>query len=225
MHKSQTNADRLFCEASDRQDRGDIRGALKLFRQLAKAGDPSAQHGLAYLLTDAVKQRRIKEAAYWYKRAIKNGNAISAWNLALDYAQRGQTRWQKYWLAVYAKMDKANAIEDMTDWADTLFERNRAKEGLPYLMRAAKLGDSRAQNNLAILLETKIRPLRIEEALSWYKRAVRGGSKDAASNLALHYRDNDNPHAQLRWLRVAAKMGYPGAKMQIRRLERKLTRR
>lgn len=225
MNAKETEEDRLFCEASARQDRGDIRGALKLYRKLAKIGDTSAQHSLAYVLTDKIKPPRMKEAAYWYKRAVRNGNAASAWNLALDYAQNGQSRWQTYWLGVYAKMDKVNAIEDMTDWADTLFERNRIEESLPYLALAAKLGDAGAQNNLAILLETKIEPSRVSEALSWYKKAVRGGSKDAASNLALHYRDNDNPRAQLHWLHVAAKMGYPGAKAEIRRLERTLARR
>ena len=225
MNEKKTKASRLFDEASARLDRGDIRGAIKLYRALAKSGDELGQHGLAYLLADKVKPPRLKEAFYWYKRAVKNGSAMSAWNLALDYAQRGQSRWQIHWLKVYAKMDKAGAIEDMTDWAGTLCDRTRAEEALPYLTLAAKLGNARAQNNLAILLETKVQPIRITEALSWYKKAVRGGSKDAASNLALHYRDNDNPNAQLRWLRVAAKMGHPGAKAQIRRLERALARR
>jgi TPR repeat protein len=225
MTEKKTKAYRLFCEASARLDRGDIRGALRLYRALAKSGDASGQHSLAYLLADKVKPPRLKEASYWYKRAVRNGYAISAWNLALDYAQRGQSRWQIHWLKVFAKMDKAGAIEDMTDWADTLCARNRAEEALPYLTVAAKLGDARAQNNLAILFETKVQPIRIAEALSWYKKAVRSGSRDAASNLALHYRDNDNPSGQLRWLRVAAKMGHPGAKAQIRRLERALARR
>jgi TPR repeat protein len=225
MNEKEAARYRLFCEASAYADRGDIRGGIRLYRILAKRGDALGQHGLAYLLTDKVKRPQLKEATYWYKRAVRNGSAMSAWNLALDYARRGQARWQMHWLTVYAKMDKAAAIEDMTDWADTLCERNRITESLPYLTLAAKLGDARAQNNLAILLETKIKPPRIREALSWYKRAVRSGNKDAASNLALHHRDNDNPHAQLHWLRVAAGMKYPGAKAEIRRLERVLARR
>jgi TPR repeat protein len=214
----------ILSRASDKADAGDWRGAIRLYRVLANSGDQWAQHGLAYVLDCQAEPPRRKEAIYWYKRAIRKGNAASAWNLALCYAELGKLRWQMHWLKVVARMDKEYAADDMADRADDLIDQSRMNEAMPFLEVAAKLGCTRAQNNLAIILETKISPPHVRDALSLYKKAVKGGSKDAASNLALHYRDNNDRRQQRHWLRIAAQMGHSGSKRALRTLERKSRR-
>jgi len=147
---------RIFSEASAKSEGGDMRGALGLYRKLAKAGDATFQHSLAYTLEAECKPPRKGEAAIWYKRAVRNGYAPSAWNLALGYAETGQPRWQMHWLKVYARLDRKSAPRDMLEWAQTLIARRRAEEARSYLELAAKLGASGAKKELR-KLERKAR--------------------------------------------------------------------
>lgn len=197
-----------------------MRGAERGFRALAKTGEPTAQHALGYLLADKSTPPRYEEAKRWYKRAVHNGNPLSAWNLALDCGARKQPRWQKYWLQVCLRMNRKGTIEDLTDWGDTLVDRRRYADAVMFFELAAQCGEVQAQNGLAILLETKIKPPRIREALAWYRKAVKRGSDVAAHNLSLHYRDNDDALQRRHWLKIAAKMGHSGAKKELRQLER-----
>jgi len=91
---------------------------------------------------------RKAEAATWYKRAIRNGYAPSAWNMALGYAEKGQPRWQMYWLKVYASLDRNCASQDMMEWAQTLIARRRTEDARIYLEFAAKLGATGAKKEL-----------------------------------------------------------------------------
>jgi len=210
----------LYLKALTLEDKGDLRGAQRGFLALARTGEPTAQHALAHLLADKIKPARWDEARRWYKRAVKNGNPLSAWNLAIDYGNRKQPHWQKYWLQTYARMDKASAREESADWGNRLIARKRHLDALPYLELAARLGDVSAQNDCAIILETKVKPPRVREALIWYRKAVKRGSKEAAHNLSLHYRDGDDAAHRLQWLRIAAKTGHSEAKTELHQLER-----
>lgn len=139
---------RIFNEASAKSEAGDVRGALRLYRKLAKIGDATSQHSLAYVLEAKCNPPRKAEAVIWYKRAVHNGYAPSAWNLALGYAEKSQPRWQIHWLKVYARMDRRSASEDMVEWGRTLMGRRKAEEAKIYLELAAKLGASGAKKEL-----------------------------------------------------------------------------
>jgi len=103
----------IFCEASGKEDAGDIRGAMRLYRILAKAGDAIAQSNLANLLDDKVRPAKPREAVYWYKRAVRNGNYFAALNLAMHYRNIGKSRWQIHWLRVAAKMGAPDARREI----------------------------------------------------------------------------------------------------------------
>jgi hypothetical protein len=105
-----------------------------------------------------------------------------------------------------------------------LEEQGDLQKAVVYFRSAAELGHAGAQSNLGVLLETKIKPARVKEAVRWYKRAAKAGKALGASNLALHYRDMEQPKLQLRWLRVAAKLGDIKAPKEIVKLERQLER-
>jgi TPR repeat protein len=90
--------------------------------------------------------------------------------------------------------------------------------------RAARDGDVSSQSNLGSLLDDKVKPPRRDEAIYWYKRAARRGHWVAASNLAIHYRNLGQPRWQMHWLKVAASLGDPDAKVEIGKLQRQLER-
>ncbi|HKY18953.1 MAG TPA: hypothetical protein VJL82_08460 [Rhizomicrobium sp.] len=116
--------------------------------------------------------------------------------------------------AQYLLLHKANQLE----------EAGKLAPAVRLLRKLAKLGNVHAQANLGNLLDDKTTPRRPREAMYWYKRAVRKGYATAAYNLAMHHRNQGKPRWQLHWLRVAADMGHPDARKEIRPLERQLER-
>jgi TPR repeat protein len=103
----------LFCRASEKEDAGDIRGAIRLYRKLATAGEVIAQSNLANLLDDKIKPGKPEEAIYWYKRAVRGGYYPAAWNLAMHYRNLGKLRWQMHWLRIAAKMGEPDAPKEI----------------------------------------------------------------------------------------------------------------
>ncbi len=89
-------------------------------------GDTTAQSNLATLLDDKIKPPRSKEAVYWYKRAVKGGDCIGAWNLAMHYRNLGKRRWQLHWLHVAARMGEPDAAKEVRRLERQL-ERHTAK--------------------------------------------------------------------------------------------------
>jgi TPR repeat protein len=112
---------------------------------------------------------------------------------------------------------------NLLDKANKLAEDGKVGQAIGILRRLAKQGNPHAQVNLGNLLDDEIRPPRPVEAVNWYKRAVRAGLPEAAWCLAMHYRNL--PSRKIRWerhwLKVAAEMGEPDAKREIRKLERR----
>jgi len=104
-------ADRLWKEGSKHHLEGDIKAAVKLYRRAARLGNDSAQNNLGTLLDDHVSPQKPKEAIYWFKRAVRQGNYYAARNLALHYRDIGKPRWQIHWLRVATQMgyDEAKA--------------------------------------------------------------------------------------------------------------------
>jgi len=74
----------------DLYEEGKFKEAFLAFQRAAKLGNPQAQVNLGNLYDagEGVEQDQ-KLAAYWYKRAIKNGVAEAAYNLA---RKRGHVR-------------------------------------------------------------------------------------------------------------------------------------
>lgn len=85
---------------------------------------------------------------------------------------------------------------------------------------AARMGHVYAMTNLGNLLDDKVKPPRPDEAIYWYKRAVRCGDSVAALNLAMHYRNIGKRRWHIHWLQVAAEMGDPEAKAELRKLKK-----
>jgi len=116
------------------------------------------------------------------------------------------------------KKKKEQEAERLTLRASEFEDKDNLSMALRLYRRAAKLGHTPAQNNLANLLDDKVIPRRSTEAIYWYKRAVKSGDWVAARNLAVHYRNLGNGRWHVYWLGVAADMGDRESKSAYRRL-------
>ena len=73
--------------------RSDARAAVRWYRLSALAGHPSAQINLGNLLAWGRGVRRDDaEAIRWYKRALRQGDACAANNIATVYRDHGDHR-------------------------------------------------------------------------------------------------------------------------------------
>ena len=102
----------LLHKANQLEEAGKLAPALRLLRQLARVGNVHAQTNLGNLLDDRVRPRRSEEAVYWYKRAVRQGYAIAAYNLAMHHRNQGKPRWQLYWLRIAAGMGDPDARKE-----------------------------------------------------------------------------------------------------------------
>ena len=102
-------------------NQGDYKTAIKLWKPLAKQGDPYAQYnlGLMYGNGRGVKQD-YKEAVKWYTLAAKQGDPKAQYNLGVMY--------------VSGKEVPQNKIKAYEWW-----------------LKAARQGEQKAQHNLDIL--------------------------------------------------------------------------
>lgn len=80
----------------DKQDQPQYRQVFLHFETAAKAGVSEAQRSLAdmYEKGQGVKQD-FRQAAYWYRQAVKQNNMLAAYSLALLYGRHGEEEeWQ-----------------------------------------------------------------------------------------------------------------------------------
>lgn len=97
--------------ACDLWDRGDNRGAFKLFSVLAAGGDSAAQLNLGYCFDCGLGVRKNQaKALYWYRRAYANGDSCGANNIGTIYRDRGQQRRALDWFERAVKMGEVGAL-------------------------------------------------------------------------------------------------------------------
>lgn len=94
----------VFCQAEEAEERGDLRGAIRLFRKSAEMGCVPAPARLGRIYDDLLTPPRPDLAVYWYKRGARRGNEIAAQNLAMHYKHLGKTRLYRHWLKRAAEL-------------------------------------------------------------------------------------------------------------------------
>lgn len=96
----------------DLYEEGKLKEAFLAFQRAAKLGNPQAQVNLGNLYDagEGVEQDR-KLAAYWYKRAIKNGIPEGAHNLAISYKQQGKIKWAQFWSKRASEMEYEDTMD------------------------------------------------------------------------------------------------------------------
>jgi TPR repeat protein len=116
MRKRQTtqngaaNADELFRDAEQREDRGDFKGAFERHMAAARLGHVLSQLALgnSYSRGRGV-QKNTQEAARWYMKVYRNGLSAGAVNLSVDLQNQGNMRGAIAWLKRAAAMNDGDA--------------------------------------------------------------------------------------------------------------------
>lgn len=104
---TQSDPHKLLLEAERYEKRGDLRHAFKALLAGALLEDSGCQSNLGNFYSSGKGVRRsLEKAAYWYKRAYRNGAGYAASNLAIDRRNTGNVRSAVVWFK------KAIALKD-----------------------------------------------------------------------------------------------------------------
>src|SRR5260370_14289200 len=92
-HDNTMEGDRLFREAEQCEEIGDLGTAFKRLMAGARLGHAMSQVNLGNFYASGKGVRRnLEKAAYWYKKAYQNGYSDGALNLAIDRRDAGNIR-------------------------------------------------------------------------------------------------------------------------------------
>jgi TPR repeat protein len=88
--------------------------SVQLLLKSAVLGNIEAQSniGSMYDNGDGLPLNFVK-SRYWYKRAIRGGSAVAAYNLGISYRNRGKFRLAEYWLIKAMEMGDSDAADEI----------------------------------------------------------------------------------------------------------------
>jgi TPR repeat protein len=134
-HGGKQSTESLFNEADKCEEIGDLRGAFKHFLTAARLGDSWGQVNLGnYYASGTGVRKDLNKAAYWYKKAYKNGNNDGALNLAIDRRNQGNLRSAVAWLK---KAIALNSGEACIELAKIYSARKGGRKAAASLLRRA----------------------------------------------------------------------------------------
>ncbi len=113
-HDKTPNAEGLFREAEQHEEKGDFRGAFKCLLAAAQLGHHMSQLNLGNFYASGTGVKRdLAKAAHWYKKAYKNGNNDGALNLAIDKRNGGNIRSAVIWFKKAVAMNSGEACIEL----------------------------------------------------------------------------------------------------------------
>ena len=154
-------ADTLFVEAEKCEEIADFRGAFKRLSAAAQLGHHMSQLNLGNFYSEGTGTRRsLTKAAYWYKKAYKNGNPDGPLNLAIDRRNAGNIRSAVFWFKKAIAMNNGEACVEL---AKIYTLRSGGKKAAADLLRRALLMgrddiSDDAKEKAAALLKTISKP-------------------------------------------------------------------
>ena len=180
----------LLQSGIDAYRRGDYPEALKVFRVLARRGNPNGQNTMGILYARGLGvSADYAEAVKWFRKATDQGHAVAQHNLGAAYFK-----------------GRGVAADDA--------------EALKWFRRAAAQGHAASQHNLGFAFFTgRGVPADNAEAARWFRRAAERGLARAQYNLGhLYDRGTGVPQDDFRafvWTSLAAEQRYVRA-MELR---------
>jgi len=108
------DADGLFLEAEKYEERCDYKSAFNCLLAAAQLGHHMSQINLGnfYASGTGVK-KNLEKAAFWYKKAYKNGDNDGALNLAIDRRNGGNLRSAVVWFKKAIAMNSGDACIEL----------------------------------------------------------------------------------------------------------------
>jgi TPR repeat protein len=150
-----SSADTLFAQASRLLERRRIKEAFQLFLEAAQAGNSSAQLNVGYFYdTGQGVSRSRAQAGYWYRRAVRQGEAAAANNIGTIYRDEGRLRLAVRWFGKAADMGDGDALLEMAKlYLGPLEEPTKARRLLTRVL-ASKRATLDSQEQAERLLRT-----------------------------------------------------------------------
>ena len=220
MQTLNLSAPRLFSDALNLYQAGDVVAALPLLQSDARAGDVQAALALGalYLNGDGV-ERNPSMAAGWFQRAADAGDAMGAYRLGDSYrlglGMQQDIAQARQWYERAADAgapEAAFALARMYRLGDGV--RRDYTQAIHWLNRAAAAGFAPAEHDLGQLYHDGIAvPRDPQTAANWYLKAAERGHVPARYDLARLLLDGgpDSRKRGLELLRTAAEAGYAPA--------------
>lgn len=217
----------LLYNGADRTAAGDIMG--RWFATLLEKPTPTANANLELLFPRGVQLAPDhQEALHWCRKSAE-AEFRAAQSMLGQMLYKGKDVPQDidgavYWLTKASEAGCAVAALNLANlYMRTDLERPADLQKAAYHCRqSARLGNSEAQFNLALMLDTgRGVPQNRELAMAWYRRAARQGVIAAQINLSAHLRQSREERDQVeavRWYRAAAMKGNPLAEYNLGRL-------
>jgi len=110
IQSDSANADELFRDAEQKEDRGDFGGAFNSHMAAARLGNILSQLALGnFYSSGRGVQRNTQEAARWYMKVYRNGVSAGAINLSVDLLNAGNLRGAISWLKRAVAMNDGDA--------------------------------------------------------------------------------------------------------------------
>ena len=152
-----SEAETLFVRAEQAEERGLLEDAASLWLRAANLEHSGAQVNLgnAFSWGKGVPQSNLK-AAYWYKRAYRNGDESGALNFAVDKLKEGNTRAAICWLKKAIELGSGEAAVALAKvYLDRPNGKSKAIEllRLTRRMKRAEISEQ-AQEDAAALLSS-----------------------------------------------------------------------
>jgi TPR repeat protein len=133
--KRASDANRVFREAEQEEERGNYRAAFLLLLDAAQLDHHMSQLHLGNFYASGCGTRKdLKKAAFWYKRAHRNGNNDGALNLAIDRREQGNFRSAVTWFKKAIAMKNGDAYVEL---AKLYLSKKNGKERASDLLKQA----------------------------------------------------------------------------------------
>ena len=218
-------------EADAAYTKGDYVTAVRLWRELAKQGNASAQFGLGrmYQTGRGGLPRDEVQAAAWFQKAAAQGNAKAEANLGIlyEWGRGGLLQDDSQAVNWYRKAaEQGNA--DAEAGLGFMYEKGRGglphddKQAVEWYRKAAEQAQVGAQANLGAMYERGGGGLPQDDklAVEWYRRSAHLGNAFGQSRLGFMYQNGrgglsrDDAQA-VNWYRMAAEQGNAGAEVGL----------
>jgi hypothetical protein len=170
--------------------KGDYAAAIAEWQDLAEAGDPDSQFGMA-LIHESGRGvgRDYREAVRWYTAAAEQGHSASQFNLGhllrlgagTEPDMEGAVRW--WTAAAESGLPQAQVMLGLAYQRGEGVEPD-LQESILWFLRAAELGDPMGQYAMGYAYETGTGLLQdLDQARYYYERAAASGVEQAIDRL------------------------------------------
>lgn len=146
---------KLFIEANEKWDAGDLRGAFELFFAAASDGDAPSQNTLGYFYDNGIGTKRNPGLALlWYRRAARQGDVGAISNIAVTYRDKGDLKKSRVWFRKalsLGDMDAALELGKLFLDIRTRGSTARAKKYLAMAMSAQVITEASREEAAALM--------------------------------------------------------------------------